>query len=198
VSATQTIGTIADDDEHQYCYRHPDRETWVRCGRCDRPICTSCAMQGPVGSRCRQCGKLAFDPLTSFTPAQLLLGILTAVGGGLIAGFIVARIGFFAIFVSYFGGGIVADLVMRATGYKRGPVMLGIVLGGLALGILAGAAAGFWVEYSTVLDAAAAAGADPEDAALSIQPLLLDALTWAVISAAAACAGAWSRVRFLS
>ena len=38
--------TATDDDGALHCYRHPDRETWVRCGRCDRPICTKCAMQG--------------------------------------------------------------------------------------------------------------------------------------------------------
>lgn len=192
MSATPTAGTI--DDEHQYCYRHPDRETWVRCGRCDRPICTSCAMQGPVGSRCRQCGKLAFDPLTSFTPAQLAIGIATAVGGGLVGGFIAARIGFFSIFVSYFAGGLIADFVSRATGYKRGPVMVAIVFGGMAAGILAGAAIGFWVEYATLFDIAASA--DPEDG-FSLQPLILDAVTWALVSVGAACVGAWSRIRFL-
>ncbi len=194
MSATPTAATI-DADEHLFCYRHPDRETWIRCGRCDRPICASCAMQGPVGSRCRQCGKLAFDPLTSFTPGQLVLGIATAVGGGLIGGFIAARIGFFAIFVSYFAGGIVADLVMRATGYKRGPLLRGIVLGGMAVGILLGAAAGFWVEYSAFFDAAAQASAG--DAGFSLQPLVVDAATWALVSVGAASFGAWSRVRVL-
>ncbi|MEU2880994.1 hypothetical protein ABZ651_33340, partial [Streptomyces sp. NPDC007070] len=24
------------------CYRHPDRETGVRCTRCERPICPEC------------------------------------------------------------------------------------------------------------------------------------------------------------
>jgi len=62
VNATVTsLAETTGDDDRQFCYRHPDRETWIRCGRCDRPICTSCAMQGPVGSRCKQCGKLAFD-----------------------------------------------------------------------------------------------------------------------------------------
>ncbi|MBN9618250.1 MAG: rhomboid family intramembrane serine protease, partial [Actinobacteria bacterium] len=24
------------------CYRHPNRETLIRCTRCDRPICADC------------------------------------------------------------------------------------------------------------------------------------------------------------
>ena len=37
------------------CYRHPDRETWVTCGRCGKPLCPDCMMHGPVGVRCREC-----------------------------------------------------------------------------------------------------------------------------------------------
>jgi rhomboid protease GluP len=38
-----------------YCYRHPDRETLLRCGRCDRPICAECQVRHPVGIRCPEC-----------------------------------------------------------------------------------------------------------------------------------------------
>jgi hypothetical membrane protein len=51
-----SIADVQADDGTMLCYRHPDREVWIRCGRCDRPICTQCAMQGPVGFRCKQCG----------------------------------------------------------------------------------------------------------------------------------------------
>ena len=62
-------------------------------------------MLGPVGMRCRDCGKPAYDPLTSFTPKQVALGLAMAVIGGTIAAFIASRIGFFSIFVSFFAGG---------------------------------------------------------------------------------------------
>src|SRR4029453_1623435 len=35
-----------------YCYRHPDRQTGLRCSRCDRPICGECATPAPVGQLC--------------------------------------------------------------------------------------------------------------------------------------------------
>jgi len=38
-----------------YCYRHPDRETLLRCARCDRPICLECQVRHPVGIRCPEC-----------------------------------------------------------------------------------------------------------------------------------------------
>ncbi len=34
------------------CYRHPDRETYVRCSRCDRPICPDDMVAAPVGFHC--------------------------------------------------------------------------------------------------------------------------------------------------
>jgi membrane associated rhomboid family serine protease len=35
-----------------YCYRHPLRETGVRCVRCDRPICPDCMRPASVGFMC--------------------------------------------------------------------------------------------------------------------------------------------------
>ena len=37
------------------CYRHPERETGVRCQRCGRPVCAECLVQAPVGVQCLDC-----------------------------------------------------------------------------------------------------------------------------------------------
>ncbi len=37
------------------CYRHPDRETWIRCQRCEKPICPDCMREAAVGFQCPSC-----------------------------------------------------------------------------------------------------------------------------------------------
>jgi membrane associated rhomboid family serine protease len=39
------------------CYRHPNRETGVRCSNCERPICPDCMTTTPVGMRCPECAR---------------------------------------------------------------------------------------------------------------------------------------------
>jgi membrane associated rhomboid family serine protease len=74
------------------CYRHTDRETWIKCQRCERPICPDCMTSASVGFHCPNCvkegnrgsrqtrtpygGQRVADPrLTSF----VLIGINVAV-----------------------------------------------------------------------------------------------------------------------
>jgi hypothetical protein len=136
-------GTAAE--ETLFCYRHPDRETYVRCGRCDRPICSRCAMQGPVGMRCKVCGTPPRNPLHSLTAGQFAAGAAVAIGAGTIAGFIGLQLGFLlSICIGPFVGGLIGEATMRATGYKRGPLMLLLVGGGIVAGVFVAGAIQFF------------------------------------------------------
>jgi len=43
------------DEVAPTCYRHPQRETHIRCTRCDRPICPDCMISAAVGFQCPEC-----------------------------------------------------------------------------------------------------------------------------------------------
>ncbi len=147
-------------------------------------------MQGPVGFRCKSCGKPAYDPLTSLKPAQAVTGGLVAVGAGTLGGLIGLQLGFFIIIVGFFAGGLISDLVMRFTGYKRGPAMAAILLGGIAIGTVIA----FGISYGLTLVQYAQRG----EGAAVIYPFLsylVDQGVWAIVYAGAAMAGAWGRLR---
>lgn len=42
-----------------FCYRHPDRQSYVLCQRCGRTICPDCQTQAAVGVHCPECVKEA-------------------------------------------------------------------------------------------------------------------------------------------
>ncbi|GAA3752695.1 rhomboid family intramembrane serine protease [Microbacterium kribbense] len=50
-----------------FCYRHPDRQSFVLCQRCLRTICPECQTQAPVGVICPQCLR---DQQQAATPGQ--------------------------------------------------------------------------------------------------------------------------------
>ncbi|MFG3294943.1 rhomboid family intramembrane serine protease [Streptomyces sp. NPDC048179] len=51
----QAAGSARDAHSLPMCYRHPDRETGVRCTRCERPICPECMVSASVGFQCPEC-----------------------------------------------------------------------------------------------------------------------------------------------
>ena len=179
----------ADLSEPQplHCYRHPDRETWVRCGRCDQPICMKCAMEGPVGLRCKTCGKPTRDALASMRVSQIVIAAVLALGGGAIVGYAGSAIGYLGLVVAFFGGGIIAEVIDRAIGIKRGPRIMAIAVPGIVAGGLAGVSLSV---LSTWLEMRAYAGAEAPDIYFSsyltsVVPFALLAVLVAAVVAAA-------------
>jgi len=61
------------------CYRHADRETWVRCQRCGRPICPDCMRPASVGFHCPEC--VAEGARTQRQPRTMAGGLVPATAG---------------------------------------------------------------------------------------------------------------------
>jgi membrane associated rhomboid family serine protease len=47
--------TSAQGNSNNYCYRHPDRQSYILCQRCGRTICPQCQTQAAVGVQCPEC-----------------------------------------------------------------------------------------------------------------------------------------------
>ncbi|RBM05593.1 rhomboid family intramembrane serine protease [Streptomyces sp. PT12] len=61
-----------------HCYRHPDRETGIRCSRCDRPICPSCMISAPVGYQCPECVQGGAAAARAAAPRTVAGGVVAA------------------------------------------------------------------------------------------------------------------------
>jgi uncharacterized membrane protein YeaQ/YmgE (transglycosylase-associated protein family) len=130
--------TTAAPSSTLYCYRHPDRETGLRCNRCERPICAKCAVRTPTGYRCVECVR---DQRKVYDNAQWLDYIFA----GFIAGFlaylgsqIVAFIGFFTIFLAPAAGAVIAEAVRYAVRKRRSKLLFQIVVVAVVVGAAPG------------------------------------------------------------
>ena len=75
----------------QACANHPKEITYVRCARCDKPICTSCMVDTPVGKKCRDCAQNRTH-LAESTPRQVLLAFLAATLVAVPAGWVMQEV----------------------------------------------------------------------------------------------------------
>lgn len=125
-----------DQSEKMFCYAHPQRETLLRCNRCNRPMCTSCAVRTPTGYRCKECVRgqqKIFDTARwwDFPLAVLVAGALAFAGS-----LVVRYFGFFTLFLAPTAGMIIAEAVRLVVKKRRSKWLplttaLAALLGGL-------------------------------------------------------------------
>jgi hypothetical protein len=106
-------------EEKLFCVFHPDRETLLRCSRCNRPICTSCARQTPTGYRCKECinaQQKVFETAlwTDYLVASVIAVILAFIGS-LAASFI----RFFVILIAPIFGFLISEAVRWGVRKRR-------------------------------------------------------------------------------
>lgn len=126
------------------CYRHPDRETSLRCYNCNRPICIECTHKTPVGYICPICQREAEDIFFNAKPSDYLVAPAVTLPLSLLAGFLVVQIGglggfflFFIIFaVSGAIGSFIGRMAKRAIGGRRGRYLPHTVAAMVILGAL--------------------------------------------------------------
>lgn len=130
-----------------HCANHPDVETYLRCNRCNKPICLQCAVQTPVGYRCKECVREQQDVYYTATTRDdmVALGVsflLSAVATPIV-GFFLAVTSWFSWIIAFLTGGaagsILAQIIRQAVGKRRSRNMRWFALAGIILGLLVGA-----------------------------------------------------------
>jgi hypothetical protein len=129
-----------------YCAYHPDRETVLRCNRCDKPICYDCAVRTPVGYRCKECVRGQQAVYFNAHPYDLVtaaaIGLVVSAVFGALAYSLLGMFGFFsfllALFVGPVVGGLIAEVVRRGVGRRRARYLNRVVVVAAVVGILFG------------------------------------------------------------
>jgi hypothetical protein len=119
-----------------YCYNHPDRETMLRCNRCERPICSACAVLTPTGYRCKECVRgqqRVFDTAQWF---DYPLAFFVAAALSFAGSFAIQFLSWFIIFVGPIVGTIVAEAVRWVVHRRRSRLLWQLALAGVIVGAL--------------------------------------------------------------
>jgi hypothetical protein len=159
-----------DDDEPETwpCYRHPNRQTALRCIECERPICVDCAVQGPVGFKCPDDARTSRAARGVVPTHRLARGIAAGLVVALVLGsaLAVANVPFFGLILGYFVGAATGAVTKRASGGYHDPMLAKAaacaVVGVLAVPafwVVTGSSVGTWLIYKLVAAAFAAYGA---------------------------------------
>lgn len=152
--------------EPNYCLRHPDEETTLRCSKCDAFICTRCAVWTSVGYRCSDCSKPR-KVSSSAAATKVIAASIVGFTSGLIASYFLAK-GFLLLILFLAGivGGVVGELVFRILDRRASSLAGSITAAGFFAGALitpiaralSEGGAGFQADVTAVLFAAISGG----------------------------------------
>lgn len=127
---------MSDHPATEYCYIHPTVETTLHCNRCERPICSKCAVLTPTGYRCRECVRGQQKIFSTAMWYDYPLAFLAASILSFIGSLIVTRLGFFTIFLAPIAGVIVAEAARLIVGRRRSKSLFQLTTLAAALGCL--------------------------------------------------------------
>ena len=124
----------------QFCYRHPNIETGLRCNRCDRPICSRCAIHTETGYRCPECIRTQQKIFDTARWYDFLLGIFVSVVLSFLGSLLVTFIGLFTIFLAPAAGMAISEVVRFVIHRRRNRglfklVGVAVFLGGIITAI---------------------------------------------------------------
>lgn len=140
------------------CVFHPRRPTALRCGKCDRFICTRCMIQTPVGVRCRDCAQLRRLPQFDVGGVLLARSVLAGLAVSVIAWLLTSYTLFLRFFLSVLVGLAVGEAMSRLARRRSNRVLEVLAVADVVAGLLISTA----IRFSSELhDLFLAANQDP-------------------------------------
>lgn len=133
-----------------WCAKHSKVKTRLRCGRCEKPICTKCTKYGPTGARCPDCVSYKGTHMYQVKPQHYAAAAAVALVLGTVSGFIAQFIGFFALFYAPLAGTFIGKAVSAVAQHKRGTPLAVVASAGLVLGTIIPAATSMIMMASAV------------------------------------------------
>lgn len=95
----------AEPNPANYCYRHPDRQSFVLCQRCGRTICPECQTQAAVGVHCPECTREARMSAPRRRPAVVSAARIALNSGAPLATYSIIALCAIVFVVQYLTGG---------------------------------------------------------------------------------------------
>ncbi len=137
----ENISNAALESDVHYCAVHPERDTELRCNRCERYMCVDCAKRTPVGYTCRECVRGHENKFYQGTLIDYALVAAVCAIGGAVTVFVTALAGGFLLLIGFIIapaiGGTTAQIALQITGRRRGRHSGYVSVGALLLGGLA-------------------------------------------------------------
>ena len=121
-----------------YCANHPQTETMLRCNRCEKPICSKCAVLTDTGYRCKECVR---GQQKTFETAEVIdypIAFFVAAFLSFIGGLIAPRLSFFVIILAPIAGTIIAEAVRFSIRKRRATNLFITAAAGALVGSLPG------------------------------------------------------------
>jgi membrane-associated HD superfamily phosphohydrolase len=142
--------------------------------------------------RCPDCASLRSSHLYRVGPGRLILTILAALAASSVGAAILFAVGFFVFLIGPAYGAIVAEVVLRVSGYKRGRTVEWIGVGSIV--VAAAAVIGFNLMVTAAAVKASATLA-PGMAAIVV-PSMFSGLLWPLVGVGLAISVCFSKLRY--
>jgi tetratricopeptide (TPR) repeat protein len=180
---------VTGADSHDLmCYRHPNRQTSLRCNKCGKPICIKCAKKTSVGYRCQECLRDIEAGYYTATLLEYALAIMVTIPLAALASSLASAVGFFAIFLSAIAGDFIGRIIFRVVRRRRGRWLPHTVAAAVVVGSLIRPLIG-------ILIVVAATALGEEAVGLGLAGFAMGGFLWPGIFAVLAAGAAYYRMR---